>query len=205
MPRLKLRYFDLNGGRGETARLAMWIGNVPFEDERFQSADWPTVRETTPFRQAPVLEIDGAALTQANTINRYVGKLAGLYPDDPLQAAYCDEVMSAIDDITVKVGHTLFMQDQEEKRRIREELAAGPFPLYITRVGEMLTRGGGEYFAGQRLSVADLKAFVWTRHLRSGKLDYFPDDLPDRFAPNLVAHCQRLEAHPGVRAWYAAH
>lgn len=205
MPHLKLRYFDIDGGRGETARLAMSIGKVPFEDERFQSGDWPAIRATTPFLQAPVLEIDGQALTQCNTINRYTGKLAGLYPDDPLQAAYCDEVMDAIEDITVKVGRTLFIQDPEEKRRLREELAAGPIPLYVTRVGEMLARGGGDYFADRRLTVADLKAFVWIRHLRSGNLEHVPGDFPDRLAPNLVTHCQRIEAHPGVRAWYAAH
>ena len=34
MPRLKLSYFDSDGGRGEVARRAMSIGAVPFQDHR---------------------------------------------------------------------------------------------------------------------------------------------------------------------------
>ena len=34
MPNLKLTYFDFHGGRGETARLAMFIGGIAFEDDR---------------------------------------------------------------------------------------------------------------------------------------------------------------------------
>ena len=30
------------------------------------------------------------------------------------------------------------------------------------------------------VSVADIKVFVWIRHLRSGALDHVPTDLPDR-------------------------
>jgi glutathione S-transferase len=53
--------------------------------------------------------------------------------------------------------------------------------------------------------VADLKVFVWVRHLRSGKLDYIPADLPDRVAAKLVAHFERVKNHPGVTAYYAKH
>ncbi len=33
-------------------------------------------------------------------------KLAGLYPTDALQAAYCDEVMDAVEDIVSAVRRT---------------------------------------------------------------------------------------------------
>jgi glutathione S-transferase len=59
--------------------------------------------------------------------------------------------------------------------------------------------------AGGRLSVADLKVFVWIRHLRSGKRDYIPADLPDRVAAKLVAHFERVKGHPGMKAYYAQH
>ena len=81
MLELKLRYFDFNGGRGEVARLAMAIGGVPFEDDRIPLATWPSVREQTPFHAVPVLEVDGEVITQSNVINRYVGRLANLYPE----------------------------------------------------------------------------------------------------------------------------
>lgn len=205
MPELKLTYFDFNGGRGEACRLALAIGKVPFEDDRVGLADWPAVKDTTPFGQVPVLYVDGEAITQTNTINRYVGKLAGLYPESALAAAHCDEVMSAIEDVMYRIVPTLFMQDEDEKRAARQELANGPIPLFVKRIGEMLAARGGEYFADGKLTVADLKVFLFVRYLRSGMLDYVPTDIPDTVAPNLVAHFERLNSHPAIVAWYADH
>lgn len=205
MPELKLRYFDFNGGRGEAARLAMAIGNVPFEDERIRIEDWPNVKGTTPFGQLPVLHVDGEEITQTNTINRYVGRLAGLYPENDLEAARCDEVMSAIEDVMFQIVPTLFMQDEDQKRTAREALADGPIPLVVTRLGEMLERRGGEYFADGRLTVADLKVFLWVRYLRSDMLDYVPTSIVDDHAPGLVNHFEQVNAHPAIVAWYQAH
>jgi glutathione S-transferase len=205
MPELKLTYFDFNGGRGEAARLAMAIGNVPFEDERIPVTDWPTFKDSTPFGQLPVLHVDGEEITQTNTINRFVGKLGGLYPDDALEAAHCDEVMSAVEDVMYRIVPTLFMQDEDEKRQAREELAEGPIPLFVRRIGELLASRGGEYFSGNRLTVADLKVFLWVRYLRSGMLDYVPTDIPDKLAPNLVTHFERISSLPAIVAWYDAH
>src|SRR5882757_4554031 len=96
MPNLKLTYFDFHGGRGEPARLALSIGGIPFEDDRVQSTDWERRKADTPFGALPLLEVDGQILAQSNAINRYVGKLAKLYPSDPWQAALCDEAMEAV-------------------------------------------------------------------------------------------------------------
>jgi len=60
----------------------------------------------TPFGALPVLKVDGQIVAQSNAINRYVGKLADLYPSDPWQAALCDEAMEAVEDITTKLVAT---------------------------------------------------------------------------------------------------
>jgi glutathione S-transferase len=52
------------------------------------------------------------------------------------------------------------------------------------------------------LTVADLKVFVWIRHLRSGQLDHIPTDLVDRVAPLLVEHTERVANLPKVSAYY---
>ena len=67
---------------------------------------------------------------------------------------------------------------------------------------ERLTAAGGEYFADKRLTVADLKIFMWIRWLRSGVLDYIPKDLVDRVAPLLVQHFERVASHPRVAEYY---
>src|SRR5882672_12580055 len=123
MTKLKLTYFDFDGGRGEPARLALHIGSVPFEDDRINPKDWPQFRDRTPFQALPTLEVDGKLVSQSNSINRYVGKLAGLYPKDDWQAALCDEVMDATEDLGSRIGATMALGDAE-KKKAREALAA---------------------------------------------------------------------------------
>src|SRR5438552_10509416 len=46
MAKLKLTYFDFDGGRGEPARLALHIGGIAFEDHRISGKDWPGFRRS---------------------------------------------------------------------------------------------------------------------------------------------------------------
>lgn len=204
MPRLKLVYFDIHGSRGLLVRLALSIGGIDFEDDRVSTADWPSRKAATPYGQLPVLEVDGQIVAQSNGINRFVGKLAGLYPTDPLQAALCDEIMDAVDDIGWKITTTFTLSD-EEKRVQRQVLADGAISFYLRALQERLQARGGQYFADNRLSVADLKVFGFIRYLKSGLLDHVPADLPDRVAPALVEHFERVRNHPGVQAYFARH
>jgi prostaglandin-H2 D-isomerase / glutathione transferase len=204
MAKLTLTYLDINGGRGEPARLAMKIGGIAFEDRRIPFRSWPAIKAEMPFEALPVLDVDGARITQCNAINRFVGKLAGLYPADALQAASCDEVMDAVEDITTQIGHSFVLADGPEKKAARARLAEGPISLHLRRFGAMLAERGGSYFADDRLTVADLKVFVWIRSLRSGVLDHVPTDLTDRVAPSLVEHCERVLSQPAVAAHYEA-
>ena len=99
MPDYKLTYFDIDGGRAEPIRIAFHAAGIPFEDNRISFAEFGEQRAGIRFTAVPVLEIDGAQVTQSNALSRYVGKLAGLYPTDPLQALYCDEVLGAMEDL----------------------------------------------------------------------------------------------------------
>ncbi len=103
---------NFHGGRGEPARLALSIGGIPFEDDRVAPSDWLARKPDTPFGTLPVLEVDGQTLAQSNAINRYVGKLTDLYPSDAWQAALCDEVMEAVEDINTKLAATFFLPEE---------------------------------------------------------------------------------------------
>jgi glutathione S-transferase len=109
------------------------MAGIPFEDDRVSPSDWERRKPDTPFGALPVLEVDGQTLAQSNAINRYVGKLADLYPTDAWQAALCDEVMGAVEDISTKLAATLFLSDEEKKAQ-RTVLVDGPMavtPLHI--------------------------------------------------------------------------
>ena len=197
----KLTYFDFHGGRGEPVRIAFHAAGVGFEDHRISFDEFMATRDSMPFRCAPVLEIDGVAVTQSNGMLRYVGKLAGLYPDDPLQALWCDEAMGAVEDLLHQVVHT-FGLEGDELEAARKKLVDGWLTTFIEGYGELLGRGGGEYFADNRLTVADLKVYTQVKSLRNGTLDHVPPDLVDRLAPSLVAHEERVGNDPIVTAYY---
>jgi glutathione S-transferase len=147
--------------------------------------------------------VDGQSLSQSNAINRYVGKLANLYPGDAWQAALCDEVMDAVEDIGQQIVATFPIENAAEKKAAREKLASGPIPLYLSRLHSQLQQRGGEYFADGRLTMADLRVYVWIRHLRAGALDHIPADLVDRTGPALVRHAERVSANAAISAYYA--
>jgi prostaglandin-H2 D-isomerase / glutathione transferase len=201
MPRLKLTYFDFDGGRGEPARLALYIGGITFEDHRIAVGDWPALRDEAPFRALPTLEVDGQLVSQSNSINRYVGRLAGLYPRDDWQALLCDEIMDAAEDISIQIAQT-FDLPGDAKKKAREELAAGPVTRYLEQFQVKLIAEGGEYFADRRLTLADLKVFMLIRWLRSGVLDHIPKTVVDNVAPQLVKHFERVASHPKVKEYY---
>ena len=201
-PKLKLTYWDMPGGRGEPARLAMVVGGVEFEDHRIGFAEWPKIRPQAPFHACPFLEVDGVIIGQSNTISRYVGRLGGLYPEDPWQAALCDEMLDTVEDMWVKFGATMGIKDPDALKEAREKLVAEAFTHYLEKLGQRLKDAGGHYFADNRLTVADLQVMVIVRALGSGKFDHISTDLVETVAPQLNEHMRRVLAEPAVSAYY---
>ncbi len=201
MSKIKLTYFDIDGGRGEPIRIALSIGGIEFEDHRISFAEFGQMRASTPFNAVPVVEMNDGVYSQSNAMSRYFGKQAGLYPEDPWQAFLCDEVMDAIEDLMHFLIRTFGMQGDELKAA-REKLADGAFTTYLKTLNARLEAAGGEYFAEGRLTIADLKVFVWIRSLKSGFLDHIPTDLVDKVAPLLVQHMERVANEPGVARYY---
>jgi glutathione S-transferase len=202
MTQFKLIYFDFDGGRAESIRLAFHFGGIDFEDVRLK---FPEFREAQPsfrFHALPVLEIDSQPITQSNAQLRYVGKLAGLYPTDDLQALFCDEAMGAVEDVGHAVGKTFGLQGDALKQA-REEFVQGRLATYIKGLNELLARGGGQFFADGRITVADLKVFVETRTLAKGTLDHVPTNIVEELAPALAEHRERIANDPRVVAYYA--
>lgn len=202
MPQLKLSYFDMHGGRAEPVRLALHIGGVAFDDYRFTFPEFAEVRKATPFGQVPTLNVDGTQFTQSDALLRFAGKLAGLYPTDPLQALYCDEVTYVVEEAGAKMGPT-FRMSGEEQKAARLALVNGSMPVYLGWLQQRLQAQGGEFFADGRLTVADLKVWVDVRALNSGRFDHVPTDLVERVAPALNAHMQRIGETPAIKAYYA--
>ena len=180
----------------------MSIGGIDYEDHRISFQEFGEMRASTPLNAVPTVEINGAVYTQSNAMSRFFGKQAGLYPEDPWQAFLCDEIMEAAEDIMHSTTRTFGLQGDELKSA-RKALSDGAFTTCLKTLNARLEAAGGQYFADGRLTVADLKVFVWIRGLKSGVLDHVPTDLVDSVAPLLVQHMDRVAAEPDVAAYYA--
>eukprot|EP01134_Creolimax_fragrantissima_P006556 CFRG6556T1 len=196
--RLKLSYFDFRG-RAEPIRACFAYGNIDFLDHRVSQDEWPAMKANTPFFQLPVLEVDGLKFSQGYAILRYAGKLAGLYPEDYLQAMRVDEVLNVMDTmITNKIAETIVMQNDSEKKAERERLATEVFPPILSVLNEYAKDG---LFA-DKLSIADLALYEIIGWTRLGVLDHFPKDLFDSF-PNLTTLANRCMNDPKLQEYYA--
>ena len=202
MPNYQLTYFDMDGGRANPIRIAFHAAGIEFEDVRISFSEFMQARAGYRFNCVPVLRIDDVVVTQSNAMCRYVGKLANLYPENDLQAMYCDEAMGAIEDLLHHIVHTLGLEGDELKAA-REKLADGWIKVILKGLDELLERGG-DYFADNRLTVADLKVVAITESLISGQFEHIPADIVERVAPRLVAHVERVSQDPIVTAYYAA-
>ena len=202
MPRYRLTYFDMDGGRAEPLRIAFHAAGIDFEDVRISFPEFGEQREGFRFTCVPVLEIDGEQVTQSNGIGRYVGKMAGLYPQDDLQALYCDEVVGAVEDLLHQLVHT-FGLEGDDLKAARETLVDGWVSIFLKGLNDMLERGG-DYFADNKLTVGDLKVAMLTGWLMSGELDHVPTDIVHKNAPLLVEHAERVSADPVVKAYNAS-
>lgn len=124
MSKYKLTYFDIDGGRAESIRIEFHVAGINFEDIRISFDEFSEMRSGMRFTCVPVLEIDGAQVTQSNAISRYIGKMAALYPKDDLQALYCDEVLGVLEDLTYRIVGT-FGLEGEKLQLAREKLVDG--------------------------------------------------------------------------------
>ncbi len=194
-----LTYFDMDGGRAEPVRIAFHAAGIKFEDVRVSFSEFGAMREGLRFSCLPTLKIDGVEVTQSNAMCRFVGKQAGLYPEDALQALYCDEAMGAIEDLLHSMSKS-FGLEGDALKAAREELVSGWLTVYLKGLNELLERGG-DYFADNRLTVADMKVAGITGWVMSGQLDHVPTDLIERVAPKLVAHVERVMSDPIVVAY----
>ena len=134
-------------------------------------------------------------------IARYCGKVSGLYPEDAVDIARCDELLDTATQITYELGPSMRTKDPAEKARLRMNLATKIFPRWLgmleARIG---ANGSSGFFVGDSITVADLVIWRLLGWLRAGILDGIPTDLLDDF-PGLLGHQDMVSNHPGVVAW----
>jgi glutathione S-transferase len=200
MNKPRLIYFDAPVSRGEECRLALHLAGVDFDDVRIKVADWPALKERTPYGGLPVLELPGEpALAHSNAILVLVGRRYGLHPTNDVEAARHEGMMQHVEDLRAKVSPTLRMPE-DQKKAAREVLVAEYLPAWARAAERNIERG--PFFGGDRIHVVDLKIYMAVRWFNGGKVDHIPATIFADY-PKLTGVFSAVNDHPGVKSWHA--
>ena len=121
-------YFSFPFWRSEVAKIALYLGDVAFENRVIDSEEFAGVKSdgmlrdgtVIPFHQFPCLLVDDVPICQTGAVARFCGKLSGFYPvDAPLMAAQIDQYLDIATDITELVFVTGRDKDPETKMQER--------------------------------------------------------------------------------------
>ena len=207
---ITLYYFKIPFWRAEVARLALFIGDIAFKDYRFESQDTEALKKDgklpngliAPFKQLPVLDVDGEIFAQTGAIARFCGKLSGLYPkNNDLEAAQIDQIIEAAQDINYLA--TLSGRDKEKDRLelARKILATKHLPKWFQFLENLLEKNQeSNFFIGKNISIADLAIWRLLGWLSSGLLDGVPNNILEPYKKIKVMR-EEVYKHPKVNEW----
>jgi glutathione S-transferase/truncated hemoglobin YjbI len=204
-PKLSLTYFGLPG-RGEAIRMAAKIGGIPMEDNRLGFDTWPELKPKTKTGQLPFLKVGDVEIAQSRAILRYIGKLAGLYPWDPLEAALVDEAMENLEDQAMKPIAGTMKMSPEEKLKARAELIKDGETImtFFKKLDAQLAASPSGFLVGSSLTIADLEYFTILGFFYEGP---FVDGVGDQQLLNKFANIQlfrhKIASTPTINAMYA--
>ena len=208
--KITLYYFKIPFWRAEVTRLSLYIGNIPFEDYRIEGDDYDKFKQTgelpnkqiAPFKQLPVLDVDGKIFAQTGAIARFCGKLSGLYPkNDDYNAALIDQIIEGAQDINYLVTLSGRDKDTERKKIARNILATRHLPKWFQFLENLLKQNTKSiYFVDSDLTIADLAIWRLLGWLKSGMLDGVPTNILDEY-DHLNKLREEIYKNPKVIKW----
>ena len=205
---LKLIYVDTPFWRAEVPRIALHHASIPFQDKRISREEFLEARKTgltrdgdlLPFKQIPVLVIDGVSLSQTGAISRFCGKLSKLYPlDDNLLAAKIDEVIDLATDITVLFSN---YRKRLEKSIVIKNREIFFKDFIMTKLILLENLMSTEINLSKKTSLLLSDIVIWRvlGWLSSGIIDGFPTDFVCKL-PILQKTCIKVEETASIMKW----
>jgi len=170
------------------------MAGLTFEDETMTFPDFQANKARFPLGQMPIMTLpNGTVVTQSGAHARYAGKLAGLYPTDPEEQLFCDEIFEVMQEMASKVPQH---SDPEEKKKLREAFVETTLPKYMNF---LVSKSKGNYFVNGKITIADLLFYSTIKSIRSGQWDYVDKDIDSKW-PEVGTLMNLIDSHEGVVA-----
>eukprot|EP01104_Vermistella_antarctica_P013837 TRINITY_DN425_c0_g1_i1.p2 TRINITY_DN425_c0_g1~~TRINITY_DN425_c0_g1_i1.p2 ORF type:complete len:228 (+),score=73.55 TRINITY_DN425_c0_g1_i1:53-685(+) len=169
----KLTYFGIRG-RAEFARITLAAANIEWEENTIDGAALGELKkgDKLTFKQVPLYEDGTVTLVQSIAIARYVARTNDLYGANAAEAAKIDVLVEGTQDALNKLVPLVFggEPNPDAVTKFLTEVA----PVWLGHFEAVLPEG--EYFVGNKLSLADLAVFLVLEILanREGVVSAFP-------------------------------
>ena len=158
---LELKYFD-GKGLAETSRLIMAMSGKPYTDTRWKmDMSKPYGKRCEGFMKAkadgdllmnldraPLLLVDGTAIAQSKTIERYLARRVGLYGANEVEAAQIDAIGEHIRD----------MKEMHGKAADKAVFKSETLPAFLGKLEKVAGSTKG-CLVGKSLSLADIQLY----------------------------------------------
>ena len=205
---LKIVYFDFPFWRAEVARISLFKGNVSFDDIRVNGEDFKYIKEhgkmkdgtLVPFRQLPILVVEGKTIAQTGAIARICGKMSGLYPEEIIEAGKVDQIIDTATDINVLLRPSMRENDLVKRKAMRVELAQNDLPKYFGYLENILADNKTHWFVSDKMSIADIAIWRLMGWITSGVVDDIPKDILNPLK-NLNKLYNEVEKDQKVTEW----
>jgi glutathione S-transferase len=184
------------------------MANIEFDDVRITGDDNKFLKEhgklkdgtSIPFRQLPVLVIDGQSVAQSGGIARICGKLSGMYPEDMVEAGKVDQIIDTVTDMNVMLNLSMRENDPIIKKQMRADLTNTDLPRYFGYLEEIIDANSSHWFVGDTVTVADIAVWSFLGWIAQGVLDDIPPEVIQPF-DGLRKVYNELGEHPLVSEW----
>lgn len=148
-----LSYFDLYG-RAEPSRMMLAMSDIKYEDSRLNMTgvkeSWPAIKPTMAGGMMPTIRFpDGRHFGESQAINRYVARITGFYPDDPILALKTDAVSEVINTTATKMSPNMNPTYKDNCDVVFDTIA----PELVKFIEENL--GDQDFMCGDKMTMAD--------------------------------------------------
>ncbi len=203
---LRLVYFP-SPGRAEAIRVALSLSGSEWEDSTIDGERFQAMKEggELPWGMVPVLQTPDGTIAESSAILRFVGRLAGLVPEDPYQCAKADEFIDGMEPLSKSLDSTFRIASVDERIRLRKEVfgPSGKGTRNLIRLEGKVTESETGWAAGtDEMSIADLKLFTGLFGLFSGNYDGIDASVISEY-PGLIAYHGKVSTEPRIKSHYA--
>ena len=219
--RYQLFYWPSILGRGEFVRLALEDAGAVYDDVargkggksrglEGMMAMMKAEGEKRPPFAPPFLKSGRLVIAQVANILFYLGPRLKLAPRDEATRLWLNALQLTVTDFVKEVHDThhpiatgLFYEDQKpEAKQYAANFLKERVPKYLGYFETVLTKSGGPYVLGRKVSYVDLSLFQLIEGMRYA----FPKAMKriERKVPKVVDVHDRVAKRPGIKAYFAS-